>query len=214
MSFHPRAEHPDPRQESQAEERREAGGRAAEPELTLTEREELPKLRARVRELALEKDILRKAVQYFAKEMGQRPAATASSSPSAPLTASRGCAGSRGCAARASTSGWTPLGLAPSASALAGEFTAIHVAQKRAYGSPRVTVELRRRGRRVNRKKVERLMREPGIVGSTRRRRRSLTKQDVAMLPAPDLLGRDFTAAAPGEKLVGDITYLPCIWLP
>src|SRR4051794_25912030 len=27
--------------------------------------------------------------------------------------------------------------------------------------------------------------------------------------PAPDLVGRDFTAAAPGVKLVGDITYLP-----
>ncbi|MGC0423334.1 DDE-type integrase/transposase/recombinase [Embleya sp. AB8] len=25
----------------------------------------------------------------------------------------------------------------------------------------------------------------------------------------PDLVGRDFTAAAPGEKLVGDITYIP-----
>ncbi|MGH9896847.1 MAG: IS3 family transposase, partial [bacterium] len=37
----------------------------------------------------------------------------------------------------------------------------------------------------------------------------SLTKQDTAALPAPDLLGRDFTAARPGEKLVGDITYLP-----
>jgi transposase InsO family protein len=27
--------------------------------------------------------------------------------------------------------------------------------------------------------------------------------------PAPDLIGRDFTAPAPGQRLVGDITYLP-----
>ncbi|WP_406045896.1 IS3 family transposase [Micromonospora sp. NBC_00898] len=93
--------------------------------------------------------------------------------------------------------------------ALAAEITAIHAAHRQAYGSPRVTVELRRRGRRVNRKKVERIMRQRGIVGFTRRRRRSLTKQDVTAPPAPDLLGRGFTAAAPGEKLVGDITHLP-----
>ncbi len=59
--------------------------------------------------------------------------------------------------------------------ALAAEITAIHAAHRQAYGSPRVTAELRRRGQRVNRKKVERIMRERGIVGLTRRRRRSLT---------------------------------------
>ncbi|MEH1127322.1 IS3 family transposase [Micromonospora sp. CPCC 206061] len=52
-------------------------------------------------------------------------------------------------------------------------------------------------------------MRQRGIVGLTRRRRRSLTKQDTAAAPAPDLIGRDFTAPAPGQRLVGDITYLP-----
>jgi transposase InsO family protein len=91
---------------------------------------------------------------------------------------------------------------------LAAEITAIHNGNKRAYGSPRVTIALRRRGRRVNRKKVERIMRERGIVGFTRRRRRSLTKPEAVAPPAPDLLGRDFTAKRPGEKLVGDITYL------
>ena len=28
-------------------------------------------------------------------------------------------------------------------------------------------------------------------------------------MPVPDLIGRDFTAAAPGRRLVGDIAYLP-----
>jgi transposase InsO family protein len=92
---------------------------------------------------------------------------------------------------------------------LAGEIRAIHAEHKGGYGSPRVTDELRRRGRRVNRKRVERIMRERGIVGITRRRRRSLTRQDATAAPAPDLIGRDFTAAAPGQRLVGDITYLP-----
>ena len=92
---------------------------------------------------------------------------------------------------------------------LAAEIRTIHGEHKGGYGSPRVTTELRRRGRPVNRKRVERIMRERGIVGITRRRRRSLTKQDSAAAPAPDLIGRDFTAPAPGQRLVGDITYLP-----
>ncbi|MFV2104465.1 IS3 family transposase [Micromonospora sp. LOL_024] len=62
---------------------------------------------------------------------------------------------------------------------------------------------MRRRGRRVNRKRVERIMRERGIVGITRRRRRSLTKQDATAAPAPDLIGRDLTVDASGQRLVG-----------
>jgi transposase InsO family protein len=92
---------------------------------------------------------------------------------------------------------------------LAAEIRTIHGEHKGSYGSPRVTDELRRRGRRVNRKRVERIMRERHIVGITRRRRRSLTKQDTTAAPAPDLIGRDFTSPAPGHRLVGDITYLP-----
>lgn len=92
---------------------------------------------------------------------------------------------------------------------LAAEIRAVHGQHRGAYGSPRVTDELRRRGRLVNRKRVERIMRQRGIVGVTRRRRRSLTRPDQAAAPAPDLIGRDFTALAPGQRLVGDITYLP-----
>jgi transposase len=63
--------HETPRGWVKAEERRQAGSPAGDPELTVSERDELRKLRARVPELELEKDILRKAAQYFAKEMGQ-----------------------------------------------------------------------------------------------------------------------------------------------
>ncbi|MFF3877341.1 IS3 family transposase [Streptomyces sp. NPDC001978] len=94
---------------------------------------------------------------------------------------------------------------------LAGEIRKIHAASRGAYGVPRVHAALRRQGRGINRKKVERIMRERDIRGVTRRKRRHLTKQEPAAAPAPDLVGRDFTAKRPGTKLVGDITYLPTI---
>ncbi|GAA2117134.1 hypothetical protein GCM10009780_76030 [Actinomadura alba] len=39
--------------------------------------------------------------------------------------------------------------------------------------------------------------------------RHCLTEADVQAGPIPDLVNRDFTADAPGAKLVGDITYIP-----
>jgi transposase InsO family protein len=94
---------------------------------------------------------------------------------------------------------------------LAGEIREIHATCRGAYGAPRVHAELRRKGHAMNRKKVERITRERDIRGVTRRRRRHLTRQDTRAAPAPDLVGRDFTATRPGTKLVGDITYLPTI---
>jgi transposase InsO family protein len=94
---------------------------------------------------------------------------------------------------------------------LAEEIREIHGKSRGAYGAPRVHAALRRKGHAINRKKVERIMRQRDIRGVTRRKRRYLTKQDTKAAPAPDLVGRDFTAAEPGTKLVGDITYLATI---
>ncbi|WP_406337510.1 IS3 family transposase [Streptomyces sp. NBC_00649] len=92
--------------------------------------------------------------------------------------------------------------------ALAHEITVLHIASKHTYGVPRIHAELCRLERRVNRKRVERIMRERNIAGITRRKRRSLTRPAKKAVPATDLLGRDFTASAPGQRLVGDITYI------
>jgi putative transposase len=89
------------------------------------------------------------------------------------------------------------------------EIRQIHTASRRAYGAPGVTAALRRKGRRINRKKEDRLMRERDIRRITRRKRRGLTRPDRKASPSPDLVGRDFTAAEPGTKLVSDISYLP-----
>lgn len=89
---------------------------------------------------------------------------------------------------------------------LAERIVEIHTRSAGTYGAARVTVALRRQGLVVNRKRVAHIMRERGIQGVTRRRRRSLTRPDGKPSPAPDLLKRDFTAAGPRTRLVGDIT--------
>ena len=75
---------------------------------------------------------------------------------------------------------------------LVAKIHTIHAESGGTYGSPRVTHELRRRGWRVNHKRVERLMAAHGIVGHRPHRRRGLTKPDTATPPAPDLVGRLF----------------------
>ena len=71
-----------------------------------------------------------------------------------------------------------------------------------------MTVELRARGVRINRKRVERIMRQRDLVGRHLRRRKRTTIPDPAAPPAPDLIGRDFTATTPDQRWCGDITYL------
>ncbi|MER7282592.1 IS3 family transposase [Dactylosporangium sp. NPDC000244] len=91
---------------------------------------------------------------------------------------------------------------------LADQITAVHTESGGTYGSPRVTAELHAQGVRVNRKRVERVMRQRGIAGKHLRRRRRTTIPDPAAAPVTDLLRRDFTATAPDQRWCGDITYL------
>ncbi|WP_327731362.1 IS3 family transposase [Streptomyces sp. NBC_00487] len=92
---------------------------------------------------------------------------------------------------------------------LAEEIREVHGESGGAYGSPRVTAELRGKGRRVNEKRVARIMRAFSITGIRLRRRVRTTVPDPATSPVPDLFQRDFTATEPGRKYMGDITYLP-----
>lgn len=93
--------------------------------------------------------------------------------------------------------------------ALAEEIRTIHAGEDGTYGSPRVTAELHDRGRRVNHKRVERVIRRFGIVGLHLRRKVRTTVPEPSHQKVPDLIKRDFTAAAPNQRYVGDITYLP-----
>ena len=79
---------------------------------------------------------------------------------------------------RRSTSG--PSAAESAEAELVGEIRGVHADSDGTYGSPRITVELRRRSRCVNHKRVERLMRCHGIAGvHLRRRRRSRGRRRV-----------------------------------
>jgi len=92
---------------------------------------------------------------------------------------------------------------------LANRVFDIWAASRGRYGSPRVTASLWRAGVAVSEKRVARLMAEMGIAGRCGRRKVRTTRRDPAATPAPDLLGRDFTATAPDQRWAGDITYIP-----
>lgn len=77
------------------------------------------------------------------------------------------------------------------------------------YGYRRVHEQLARWGHHCHHEVVRDLMRELGLVPcQPRRSRKGTTRQAAKWADIPDLINRDFTATAPGQKLVGDITYI------
>lgn len=78
-------------------------------------------------------------------------------------------------------------------------------------GVRRVFAELVVRGVRVAAKRVWRLMRAAGLRGRHPRAWRKTTIAGQRPVDAPDLIGQDFTAAAPNTRWCGDITYVRTI---
>lgn len=76
------------------------------------------------------------------------------------------------------------------------------------YGYRRIHAMLVRLGVQAGLELVRALMRELGLVSCQPRPWRTTTVPDEAVDSTPDLMKRDFTADAPGRKLVGDITYI------
>jgi putative transposase len=110
---------------------------------------------------------------------------------------------------------WAWKGRRPSARALTdaalGErIEAIHEATKGIYGAPRIQVELAEaHAIHVGRKRVARLMRDLGIEGVAAERRPRSRPSGMEAPAAPDRVKRIFTATAPNQLWVADITYVP-----
>lgn len=118
--------------------------------------------------------------------------------------------------ARVSRSGyyeWRDRG--PSASACRREQLAALIrfefdASDGTYGYRRLHAALARRGHPADPETVRSIMREGGLVACQPRPfRPTTTIAGDTRTTTPDLVRRDFTATAPGRKLVGDITYIP-----
>ena len=87
----------------------------------------------------------------------------------------------------------------------------LHAKNYFAYGSRRMWKALRLAGEDVGRGHVERLMRTHGICGAKRRGKPwKTTRPDLTARRRPDLVDRDFSAAAPDQLWVADFTYGRC----
>lgn len=91
---------------------------------------------------------------------------------------------------------------------LAKLITAIFEANHGTYGYRRIHAVLLRSGEQVSDELVRELMRDLDLVACQPRPWRPITTEPDQAHRIPDLVARDFTAAEPGTKLVGDITYL------
>lgn len=81
---------------------------------------------------------------------------------------------------------------------------------KRRYGYRRIAVVVSRRlGKRVNHKRVLRLMRKNHILSLVRKRRRQFFSGGQEAVIAPNRIERNFKATAPNQKWFTDVSYLP-----
>jgi putative transposase len=93
--------------------------------------------------------------------------------------------------------------------ALLAHISSVYAEHRGAYGWPRIWRELVKRGIRVGKQRVQRLMQQHGIRARGKRRFRVATTDSRHDLPvAPNRLNRNFTPAGPNQAWAGDITYI------
>ena len=92
--------------------------------------------------------------------------------------------------------------------ALAVQIRRVFDDSEQTYGHRRVHAQLAREGIGAGPELVRALMREQGLVACQPRRRRHWLTRAGHSEALPDLVARCFDADAPGQKLVGDITYI------
>jgi len=93
---------------------------------------------------------------------------------------------------------------------LLAKIRVVHQENRELYGSPRVHRALLIEGQSVSRNTVAKLMRQAKIRAKIRRKFFPRTTDSAHQKPVADnRLDRDFTAEAPDQKWLADITYIP-----
>lgn len=77
------------------------------------------------------------------------------------------------------------------------------------YGHRRIKKQLRKHGINCNNERFRRIMRENGLISIHKSKFKATTNSNHKYPITPNLLQKDFSAAAPNQKWVGDITYIP-----
>lgn len=78
------------------------------------------------------------------------------------------------------------------------------------YGAQRIQHDLiQKQGMKVNVKTIRCSMKRQGLIAKAAKRFKATTNSQHHLPTAPNLIKRDFNAAQPNQKWVGDITYLP-----
>jgi transposase InsO family protein len=91
-----------------------------------------------------------------------------------------------------------------------GQVRAAYLASRQTYGYRRVTVVLQDNlGLKINHKAVLRLMRELGVRSRARKLKMYKRLEDIGSYHSyPNTLSRDFSASAPNQKWLTDVTYI------
>jgi len=107
------------------------------------------------------------------------------------------------------TKGRPPSARARRDERLEAAISRVHQDNYGVYGARKVWLALNRQGTPVARCTVERLMRELGLAGARRGKRRRTTVADPAAARPADLVQRQFHRPAPDRLWVADFTYVP-----
>jgi putative transposase len=85
---------------------------------------------------------------------------------------------------------------------------ASHTKNRKVYGSPRITKDLREAGLKCSKNRVAAIMRDKKIVAKTTRRFKVTTNSDHKLPVAPNLVNQNFVAERPDQLWTSDITYI------